>query len=297
MYKFLIMGDKYGRRDQNLYLQDVESAKQGLLLRPPLAQRQSQIEFTVLDGNNGLRCAVPRNASLGEGTLVCDVAKIQRVIGNIPFDSIIILVNGAGFGSGDSPVATIGTGGHDNSAATNASLGGTFSTRLDSIVAHEVGHAAFLMGHVLPFGGVMGTPCNGGGCVVLEPYYQPHMDMINQRLDSIAGAFNDVENPVVSIINPLDNANISSGTQIPLRFTATDNTGVMKFEVLIDDVAVSTTDTANIVWARNPFANTPTAPFLRSFPIITPLGAHTIKVKAYDAAYNVGEDSITVNVI
>ncbi len=90
----------------------------------------------------------------------------------------------------------------------------------------------------------------------------------------------DTTLPVVSISSPLNNA-IVSGTRT-INASASDNSGsISKMEIYVDNILLKqNTLTASISYRWN----------TRKISI----GSHTIVVKAYDAAGNVGEASITV---
>jgi Leucine-rich repeat (LRR) protein len=86
--------------------------------------------------------------------------------------------------------------------------------------------------------------------------------------------------PQVSIINP-QNGQVVSGI-VKIQVKATDNVGVTKVEYYIDGkkVGESTKSPYEYSWDTTKYAN----------------GNHTIQVKAYDKAGNVGNAKITVNV-
>jgi hypothetical protein len=90
----------------------------------------------------------------------------------------------------------------------------------------------------------------------------------------------DTTPPTASISAPLAGATVS-GT-VALQGTATDNVGVTKIEFYVDGT-LST--------------STPTSPFSFSWNTASVTNAsHTLSVKAYDAAGNVGTASVTVTV-
>ncbi len=99
---------------------------------------------------------------------------------------------------------------------------------------------------------------------------------------SIANATNPTPTdnipPVVSIISPINNAIVSG--LITISASATDNVKVTKMQILIDNIVVRSTAKSSISYKWNT-GNAST-------------GSHTIVVKAYDAAGNVGESSVTV---
>ncbi|HUP26017.1 MAG TPA: Ig-like domain-containing protein [Candidatus Limnocylindrales bacterium] len=80
--------------------------------------------------------------------------------------------------------------------------------------------------------------------------------------------------PAVTISSPLDGAKIGNKTSI--KASATDNVGVTRYEIWIDGVRKATTNS----YSWNSAKASP--------------GTHTITVKAFDAANNMGQKSITV---
>ncbi|MCM0083376.1 Ig-like domain-containing protein [Geomonas sp. Red32] len=90
----------------------------------------------------------------------------------------------------------------------------------------------------------------------------------------------DTTAPTASISSPAAGATVS-GT-VSIGASASDNVGVTKVELYVDG-ALAASDTASpysFSWASSAVAN----------------GSHTLLVKAYDAAGNVGQGSISVNV-
>lgn len=85
--------------------------------------------------------------------------------------------------------------------------------------------------------------------------------------------------PVAMINNPADGA-VISGTIVPVSASASDNIGVTLFELYIDGkkVSTSTTGTLNYNWNIKKIS----------------IGVHTLTVKAYDEAGNIGTDTATV---
>ena len=90
----------------------------------------------------------------------------------------------------------------------------------------------------------------------------------------------DVTPPTVSISSPSNGATVS-GT-INVQGSATDNVGVTQVQFYVDTqlVASLTAGSFSFSWNTTGAAN----------------GSHTLTVKAYDAANNVGQSAITVNV-
>ena len=90
----------------------------------------------------------------------------------------------------------------------------------------------------------------------------------------------DTTVPAVSITSPVNGSKISTKTTVAAQ--ASDNVGVTKMEVYIDNGIVQTSTGGTISYGWNLKARH------------TAKGAHTIVVKAYDAAGNVGSNSISV---
>jgi hypothetical protein len=88
----------------------------------------------------------------------------------------------------------------------------------------------------------------------------------------------DNQPPTVAITNPAANATV--GGVITVQATATDPTSITKVEFYVDGVLRQAVTTAPYTWA---FDTTTTAN-----------GTHTLTVKAYDPAGNVGQASVTI---
>uniref|UniRef100_A0A6S6M1H7 Fibronectin type-III domain-containing protein n=1 Tax=Citrifermentans bremense TaxID=60035 RepID=A0A6S6M1H7_9BACT len=91
----------------------------------------------------------------------------------------------------------------------------------------------------------------------------------------------DTTAPVVSIAKPVAGSTVSGIATISAN--ATDNVGVKKVEYYVNGVLRITSTTApwTITWGTTNYPN----------------GPNTVMVKAYDAAGNVGQSSVTVNVM
>jgi hypothetical protein len=88
----------------------------------------------------------------------------------------------------------------------------------------------------------------------------------------------DITAPVVSISSPSNGATIGSNTKINVK--ATDDTRIAKLEIYVDGIlkASSSKSSLSYGWSSRKAST----------------GAHTITAKAYDAAGNVGQTTITV---
>jgi len=99
---------------------------------------------------------------------------------------------------------------------------------------------------------------------------------------SSTSSLTDTTPPVVKISRPVDGATVSR--KVPITVDSTDNTAVTRLEVYIDQTLLTSTQSNSLsfTWSIN----------TRKFPP----GVHTITAKAYDAANNVGLQSIKVTV-
>jgi hypothetical protein len=97
---------------------------------------------------------------------------------------------------------------------------------------------------------------------------------------SVSNLTADTTPPTVSVTAPLSGASVS-GT-IAVQGTATDNVGVTKVEFDVDGVAVATASSSpfSFSWNSTAVSN----------------ASHTLRVRAFDAANNVGSASVSVTV-
>lgn len=87
--------------------------------------------------------------------------------------------------------------------------------------------------------------------------------------------------PVATITKPLNGISIAGGATATISATATDNIAVTKFELYIDGVKMTTSTSGSLSysWSTKRVS----------------IGSHTITVKAYDAANNIGTSTVSVN--
>ena len=88
----------------------------------------------------------------------------------------------------------------------------------------------------------------------------------------------DTTPPVVTVSSPAAGSTV--GSSVTVKGSATDNVGVTKMEIYLDNVLKSSSPTGSISWTWN--------------TRYAARGAHVITVKAYDAAGNVASQSETV---
>ena len=91
-------------------------------------------------------------------------------------------------------------------------------------------------------------------------------------------ATSDTTPPVITAISPAAGSTV--GSSVTVKGSATDNVGVTKMEIYLDNVLESSSTTGSVSWTWN----------TRS----AAKGAHVLTVKAYDAAGNVASQSETV---
>ena len=135
-FSVVILGDGYGSAKAQ-FTADASDVQKGMLDRPPFRQRRNQIVFYQGSYNNKFACKViSGNASLSHA-LDCSWSKIFKEAASVhPYSLVIVLVNKQGYGTGNTGIAVIGTGAHDNLTATNNLLGATYSERLQIGRAH-----------------------------------------------------------------------------------------------------------------------------------------------------------------
>lgn len=116
-----------------------------------------------------------------------------------------------------------------------------------------------------------------------QPESQPASSATGESSPAPAAspAAQDSENPTVTISSPSDNPHTWSSGNLAVGASATDNVGVQKVELYVDDQLAATQNGSSIsrTWMQNG----------------TPAGSYTLKAKAYDTSGNTAETSITVN--
>lgn len=106
----------------------------------------------------------------------------------------------------------------------------------------------------------------------------PSSNMVSAATQATTQPTVDTASPLVSIGSPANGSTI--GRSVSVKASATDNIGVTKMEVYIDGSLKATSTSGSISYGWN-------SRKARS-------GAHTITVKAYDAAGNASQSSVTV---
>jgi thermitase len=123
-----------------------------------------------------------------------------------------------------------------------------------------------------------GYLCNGW-----NQYYGCGRINVLNAVQKAAGAtvILDTAPPIVSITSPTNGATVSS--EVGINVSATDNVAVTHVTMTIDNESIAISDFSapySFLWSTIPFGD----------------GPHTINVRAFDLAGNVGTTTITVNV-
>lgn len=96
--------------------------------------------------------------------------------------------------------------------------------------------------------------------------------------------------PTVVIDSPLSGTEVQAGQEVTIQSTSTDERGVTKVELWVDEALVRT-DSSPVAEGQTPFS------VLQSWTPLSP-GEYTIVVKAYNAADQVGEsEAITLHAV
>ena len=88
----------------------------------------------------------------------------------------------------------------------------------------------------------------------------------------------DTTSPSVSISSPANGSTISKN--VGIQAAASDNVGVTKMELYVDNVLKQVSASNPVKWSWN--------------AVKAASGSHVIEVKAYDQAGNIGSTSVTV---
>lgn len=121
---------------------------------------------------------------------------------------------------------------------------------------------------------------NGGHTIKAKAYdsSQSAETTISVTVNNVGG---DTEAPTIIINQPVGNPYSWSSGDLIIEATGSDNVGVTRTEFYINDYLVAEENSGYIIrlWINAG----------------TPAGSYTLKAKAYDAAGNTGESSITIN--
>lgn len=173
--------------------------------------------------------------------------------------------------------------------ANGSSLTGTITLKANASDNVGVQKVGFYVNNALvaedassPYEAVINTQAYNNGTYVLKAVAY---DNSNQTAESsISVIFNnnqsDTEKPVATIFNPSDNPHDWSNGDLTLEARATDNRSVTKIEYYVGDHLLATQNDNYVGIIIRYFASAPTD--------------YVFTVKAYDAAGNIGQSSITI---
>jgi hypothetical protein len=126
------------------------------------------------------------------------------------------------------------------------------------------------------------TVANGAYTLKAKAYDSSNNSAVSSISISVNNSYSsDTTAPQVVISAPSTNPYEWLSGDLPISSSATDNLAVIKIEFYINGSLVASENSANInrIWLYEP----------------TPVGNYQLKAKAYDAAGNVGEASVTIN--
>lgn len=292
------IGDDYlTASDLNTFHNDVNRFTAHLLTYESFKSRATQIMFHYVDNTADLGCTYSGRL------IICDYAMVFQQINNFgaPYDKIVVIVNNSTYGGSGGSIAI----------SYNGSLG-------PQVFVHEFGHSLGslideynlytengILDSVAHVNCYAGTPpasewsnlvaladytlgCkypnwyrSFPGSIMINLDYQyfnaVSQVFLNNKIDYFAGPFTDTNLPVSTITSPVDGS-VVSGT-VTVTTSLTDDNGVARAELWKDSIL---------------FHSAYIAPFSFSWPTIQDTeGFHTLQVKAYDVAGNVGSSPLT----
>lgn len=280
---------------------DVNRFVNHLLTYEPFRSRASQILFHFVDNTSDLGCVY-------SGRLItCNNSKVSSVVNasGAPYDKIVVIVNNSTYG---------GSGGY-TSVAYNGSQG-------HQVFVHEFGHSlgGLIDEYNLYSGGVLDNKihvnCYGGnppasgwanlvavadyalGCnypnwyrsfpnsIMINlsyPYFNAvSQAFINSIMNYYSSPFSDGSSPTSVITYPAGGSTVSGA--ITISSALSDNNGIARAELWKDGVLFRSS-------YRSPYSFSWSTTYAIN-------GIHTLEVRAYDVAGNVGSSgiiSVTVN--
>lgn len=295
----VFIGNGYNNASLGAFRADVDRFVAKILTIEPYKSRAGQISFSYVENTKNLECTYEGRA------IYCNDDKAVDILNNsgVNYDDYIIINNNINYGGS----AYVGSPG---SAVYNGSLG-------PDCFVHELGHSLaslddeYITGQTLesPFSPCSKTKPNSAwaGLVAIndytlgcdfDNYYRPaptsimyslsykYFDVISQKainkaISSYAGTYKDTSAPTSAISYPLNGSGVSPNTGVGVSSTVSDNAGVARVELLVDDILYSTKYVSpySFTWSTTGYAN----------------GSHILKIKAYDVANNIGTSAVTLN--
>jgi len=158
-------------------------------------------------------------------------------------------------------------------------------TTSGEIDVHEFMHTAFGLQHNSIF---MNSSCNHGACALNATFNTFEFDIINQRLNQVAGIFPSPQ-PTIQINDYRILYENGSGTGNTLVAYAQVTGLVQWVEVIFDGVSIGNL----FYWDRNPYCN-PNG--IRYFKNPIPAGQHSLTMRAVDINNKKSEATISISV-
>lgn len=303
------LSDKF--TDFDLFHSKVEAFKNKLLEFEPFKSRASQISFHYFDNNLDLGCTYEDDRGIR-----CDISTIMQVISNsgLPADNIAVL-------HFDDPSKYCGSvneigGGISAICANNINSASTF--------VHEIGHSLGGLYDEYTYGtdGIIdnqphkncyaGTPpaaqwngvvANGdygsncsyynwatsskGSIMSFYSYLyfnKISQDYINSAIDNFVGPAPSSSPPILSIISPINNGNLTSSAVFESQ--GVDDLGIVRVELWIDNDLFGTVYRPDL---DNKFRHYFDTTKYQN-------GAYNLTFKAFDVTGNVDVKNVTVNI-
>ena len=299
----VFIGENFTQNELSEYHTVVQNFIDALLTYEPFKSRANQFAFHIIDNTADLGC---------NGLFDCSPDYIDRAAqviydSGLPVDTSALIINSTASGG----------------SATNVPLEMTVTGKsYPHIFVHEFGHSFGRLReeYVVNSGDGAITNTTLYNCfrgippapewedlVGIEDYwpgcsyqnwYRPSplsvmrstsfhyfngvsQNYLNQKITSIVGANGDSELPTVTIVSPIDNQTVS-GT-ITVSSLISDNVGVTWGDLKVDGVLRKSVYLPPFDFSLNTGALS--------------LGSHTISVRGKDAGQNIGEQTITINVV
>lgn len=302
MLDITFIGDDYfTSADLKKFHKDVNKFIAQQLAIEPFKSRAPQIMYHYVDNTTDLGCTY--NGRL----ITCNNSTVTQQVNNsgAPYDKIVVIVNNSTYGGSGGPIAVAYNGssgplvfvhefGHsfgglideynlystngivDNKTYANCYAGTPPASDWLGLVAQD----DYALGCTFPnwYRSFSGSIMIG----LSYPYFNaPSQMFLNQRISDYATSFSDINSPSSIITNPFDGA-IVSGT-IPITTSLADDNGIARAELWKDDVLFRSVYVSpfSFYWPTNKDTN----------------GSHTLQVKAYDVAGNIGVSSTMTVVV
>lgn len=296
------IGDDYlNANDLITFHNDVNNNIAQILSIEPYKSRASQIVFHYVDNTTDLSCVYNGRV------ITCNNTKVTQQVNNsgTPYDKIAVIVNqptkygGAAGVLATDPIATAYNGPKGPLVFAHESGGHSVGNLVDeytvSIPEYSMINCSITnpntswVGLVAPLDYVLGCDYPnyyraGFGSLMYGldyPFFNViSQNALNDKITYYSSAFIDTVIPTVAVNSPVDMSTVSN--LVIIDSTSTDDTGIVRAELWVDGALYHTEYTApfTMAWPSMLFSN----------------GDHTLQIKSYDVAGNVGVSSV-VNVL